>query len=143
MSHFYDLDQIKYRRQPKYFRKGNLAAAARRSRGRKRLLIARTLLLPPFYVNSGQILDETQTFSSVNFSYKKAHSISAMGFGVMEEQCSIFKWHYIAKMWNSAGNFVRRPNNFCNGIVQQLFQNFSDTFLLGCKNIRQVVRKLI
>ena len=66
MSHFYDLDQIKYRRQPKYFRKGNLAAAARRSRGRKRLLIARTLPLPPFYVNSGQILDETRTVSSVN-----------------------------------------------------------------------------
>ena len=83
MSHFYDLDQIKYGRQPKSFRNGNLAAAARRSRGRKRLLIARTLPLPPFYVNSGQILDETQTFSSVNLVQllikKRAHSISAMG----------------------------------------------------------------
>ena len=98
MSHFYDLDQIKYRRQPKYFRKGNLAAAARRSRGRKRLLIARTLPLPPFYVNSGQILDETRTFSSVNLVQllikKKERTQSVQWvFGVVEEQCSIFKWH--------------------------------------------------
>ena len=104
-------------------RNSNLLVAASEV-SRKRLLIARTFLIPAFYINSGQNFGSNLDLFFCQFkttSHMKSSPFVKSMFRVMEDQCSGAKV-LLAKMWSLEANFVPWPNHFCSRIVQQLIQ---------------------